>query len=160
VREWADRDSVDRGLVDRFSIYRQIRQQVLEGKVTIVCGPPGIGKSEIIKSLIGRDPLLNKRFGSRVFMLDAPVSEPESWPDDLLTKTVEWLVSQVSPPMSPQDIEAALADPRTAVSAQAGTAPTLFVVSNVAMRMLPGPGVRRGGARQDRDTVQPDHRCR
>jgi hypothetical protein len=143
LREWADQDSVDRGLVDRFSIYRQIRQRALEGKVTIVCGPPGIGKSEIIKSLIGRDPLLNKRFGSRVFTLDAPVSEPESWPDDLLTKTVEWLVSQVSPPMSPQDIQAALADPRTAVRTLTGTAPNLFVVSNVAMRMRPGTADRR-----------------
>jgi hypothetical protein len=143
VREWADVDSVDRGLVDRFGIYRQIRQQVLEGKVTVLCGPPGIGKSEIIKSLIGRDPLLKKRFSNRVFTLDAPVSEPESWPDDLITKTVEWLVSQVSPPMSPQDIEAALADPRTAVRALAGAGPTLFVVSNVAMRMQPGTGDRR-----------------
>jgi Domain of unknown function (DUF4062) len=143
LREWADQDSVDRGLVDRFSVYRQIRRHVLEGKVTVLCGPPGIGKSEIIKSLVGRDPLLKKRFGSRVFTLDAPVSEPDNWPDDLLTKTVEWLVSQVSPPMSPQDIEAALADPRTAVCALAGTAPILFVVSNVAMRMLPGTGDRR-----------------
>jgi hypothetical protein len=143
LREWAAQDSVDRGLVDRFSIYRQIRRQTLEGKVTVLCGPPGIGKSEIIKSLIGRDPLLNKRFGSRVFTLDAPVSEPESWPDDLLAKTVEWLVSQASPPMSQPDIEAALADPRNAVRALAGTAPTLFVVSNVAMRMDPGTGNRR-----------------
>ena len=143
LREWAEYDSVDRGLVDRFSIYRRIRRQVLEGKVTVLCGPPGIGKSEIIKSLIGRDPQLKKRFGSRVFALDAPVSEPESWPDDLLTKTVEWLASQVSPPMSPQDIEAALANPRTAVRALAGTAPTLFVVSNVAMRMPQDTGDRR-----------------
>ena len=143
LREWADQDSVDRGLVDRFSIYREIRRHVLEGKVTLLCGPPGIGKSEIIKSLIGRDPQLKKRFGDKIFALDAPVSEPESWPGDLLTKTVEWLVSQVTPPMNPQDIETALADPWTSVRALAGTAPVLFVVSNVAMRMLPGSGNHR-----------------
>jgi Domain of unknown function (DUF4062) len=142
VREWAARDSVDRGLVDRFGIYRRIRQQVLEGKVTVLCGSPGIGKSEIIKSLIGRDPLLKKRFGSRIFTLDAPVSEPESWAEDLLTRTAEWLISQASPPMSPPGIEAALADPRAAVRALGRKAPTLFVVSNVAMRMPPGGGDR------------------
>jgi hypothetical protein len=142
VREWAAKDSVDRGLVDRFGVYRQIRQQVLEGKVTVLCGSPGIGKSEIIKSLIGRDPLLKRRFGSRIFTLDAPVSEPESWAEDLLTRTAEWLISQASPPMSPPDIEAALADPRAAVRALGRTAPTLFVVSNVAMRMPPGGGDR------------------